>query len=258
MEKQALPPGTRILLTNDDGVNAPGLELLRATFSEQAEVTIVAPQASQSAMSHATTSRVPVRVHRLPPRDGVTVYAVEGTPVDCVKLALDNLLPTQPDLVISGINHGSNASVNALYSGTVGAALEATTAGLKSVAFSTLYTSHLADLSPCAPYCLKIVQRILESQVPERTSFNVNFPAQRAKGIKLCRQANVCWRNSFVAQETPRGHTVYWLSGDATNLEPEATDTDLYYLQEGYISMVPLTIDWTNHAYLEQIAQWSW
>ena len=248
----------RILLTNDDGVGAPGLELLRSAFGPRAEVTIVAPVGAQSGMSHSTTSRIPVRVHQLDLRGGVPVYAVEGTPVDCVKLALNNLLPVPPDLVISGMNHGSNAGVNAIYSGTVGAALEATIAGLKSVAFSTLQTSLLADLTPCVPYCLQVAQQILEHKLPEFTSFNVNFPAQRIRGIKACRQAKTRWRNSFMAQEDPHGKIVYWLAGEVENLEKQAKDTDLYYLDAGYATVVPITIDWTRHDYLQQMAQWTW
>lgn len=247
-----------ILVTNDDGVQAPGIQALATQLALLGDVVVVAPTLPHSGMSQAITSTEPVRCAEYGAQTPFRQYAVNGTPTDCVKLALHTILERKPDLVASGINHGSNASVNVLYSGTMGAALEGCVAGIPSVGFSLVNSAINTDLSPYLPYCLQISRLVLENGLPEGVALNVNLPRKAVTGVRVCRQAHARWENEFEARRDPRGEPYYWLTGTYRNLEPEARDTDDAGLAEGCVVIVPVKIDMTDFPTLEMLKSWPW
>ncbi|NPA37054.1 MAG: 5'/3'-nucleotidase SurE [Chlorobi bacterium] len=241
-----------ILITNDDGIKAGGLVALVEIAKKIGEVVVVVPNESYSAMSHAITVKHPLYVKEIKHKKSVTLYKVTGTPVDCIKLAINKLLDRKPDVVVSGINHGSNSSVSIHYSGTMGAAREGAINGIPAIGFSLLSHSYDADFSHTKPYVKKILKYVLANGLPEGTYLNVNIPKESdLKGLKVCRQAKGKWVEELIEREDPRKRKYYWLTGYFKNFEPDATDTDEYALGNGYVSLVPCTIDTTDYQHYD-------
>ncbi len=239
-----------ILVTNDDGITAPGIRSLVETAQSLGEVVVVAPDSPQSGMGHAISVSDPIRLHPVSVFEGVEAYECSGTPVDCVKLAKNVILHGRvPDLCVSGVNHGSNASINIIYSGTLSAAMEASLEGIPSIGFSLLDFSYDADFESSKPFVRQIMEFLLEHGLDQGNLLNVNIPAlsgEELKGVKVCRQANAHWREEFVEAEDPRGQKYYWLTGKFVN-QDEGEDTDIWALERGYISVVPSMHDLTNY-----------
>lgn len=239
-----------ILVANDDGITAPGLRALIRVMNELGEVVVVAPDGPQSGMGHAITLNSTLRADRITIDSGAqTEYSVRGTPVDCVKLAVNVLLPRKPDLIVSGINHGSNSSINIIYSGTMSAAVEGALEQVPSIGFSLCDFSWDADFEHALDYIRNIAKEVLKNKIPLGTCLNVNIPkynGQPYKGIKICRQANANWEEEFDARKDPRGRSYYWLTGKFVNYD-NGQDTDEWALANYYISIVPITTDLTAH-----------
>jgi 5'-nucleotidase len=240
-----------IFLTNDDGVGARGLGRLIEVIREFGHIVVVAPESAQSGMSHAITMNSPLFLRKVREEDGLEVYACSGTPVDCVKMGLDHLLADRKiDLVCSGINHGSNAAINVLYSGTMGAAIEGGFYDVPSIGFSLTDHSLDADFEAAGLVAREIVAGILASQPAVPLCLNVNIPVARPediKGIRVCRQCRGYWREEFFCRQNPLGRDYFWLTGAFQNHEPDATDTDEWALAHGYASVVPIQVDLTDH-----------
>ena len=232
-----------ILITNDDGINARGVHYLADAVKEMGEVYIVAPDAAQSGQSSAMSMKTPLRITQYPERDGIKVYSVNGTPVDCVKLALHTIVPRRPDLLLSGINHGSNAGNNIIYSGTMGAVLETCMLGIPSIGYSYLSHSPEADFTNTLPFLKSITQRVIEQGLPADICLNVNFPKGEIKGAKVVRAARGYWTEEYADYVDPHGKPFYLLTGNFKNAEPEVEDTDYYWLDRGYASIVPARPD---------------
>lgn len=244
-----------ILVTNDDGVNAKGLAHLVDCAKEYGDVVAVAPATPQSGMSSAITVGNALHVNEHPDIHGSRVFSVSGTPVDCVKLALHTILPRRPDFVFSGINHGSNSGTAITYSGTMGAVLEGCMAGVPSVGFSLLHHSLKADFSLSTRFVHDIIKKVIANQLPHWAALNVNIPAlTEPKGIRVCRAAKGHWSEEYTRYTDPYGNPFYWLTGRFVNTEPEATDTDEYWLGQKYISIVPVTPDQTLSADIAALA----
>ncbi len=250
MNKRAL-----VLVTNDDGINAPGIRTLINIVKDLARVVVVAPEISHSGMGHAVTLTQPIRLRKILETENITEYACTGTPVDCVKLAINNLLDEKPTLIVSGINHGANSSVNIIYSGTMAAAIEGALADITSIGFSLLDFSYNADFEAGTPYIKKIIQDVLSSNYEKGCCLNVNIPsvaASEIKGIKVCRQSKGQWIEEFKERTDPHNHKYYWLTGTFHKKE-ESKDTDLWALDNNYISVVPVTLDYTKHEQLHTL-----
>lgn len=244
----------RILLTNDDGVYAAGLAALHTALNGAHEVVVVAPETEQSAVGHAITLADPIRVRRLGPRTGFTGWAVTGTPADCVKLAVNQLLPQRPELVISGINQGGNVGVNLLYSGTVSAATEAAILGLQAIAVS-LNTHAEADFGFAARFVAHLAGKLPELPVSPQAPLNVNVPAlpgNQIKGVLFTQQSQARLVERFIQREDPRGQTYYWQAGE-TMEQDGGLETDYTALQEGYISITPVRHDLTSRNSLAEL-----
>lgn len=248
-----------ILVTNDDGITAPGIKVLVDIARQMGEVVVVAPDSPQSGMGHAVTISDPIRLHPADVFDGIEAYECSGTPVDCVKLAKHIVLKDrQVDLCVSGINHGSNASINIIYSGTLSAAMEASLEGIPSIGFSLLDHTYGADFQPGVPFIRDLIAFVLAHGMEKGNLLNVNIPVpekgQTIKGMKICRQANARWKEEFVEAIDPRGVKYYWLTGVFIN-EDEERDTDVNALEEGYISVVPSMHDLTNYPMLQDLKE---
>ncbi len=245
-----------ILVTNDDGIFAGGIRTLVEIAQELGEVVVMAPDAPQSATGHAITIREPLRFQRAKEFPDIEAYKCSGTPVDCVKIARGVPLKDRKiDLCVSGINHGSNASTNILYSGTMSAAMEASMEGIDAIGFSLLDFSEDADFSQSRPYVKAIMKYVLENGIANGKLLNVNIPklpTAELKGIKICRQADAKWEEIFEEKKDPMGHSYYWLTGKFANFD-EREDIDIKALQEGYISVVPAMHDLTNQASIEPL-----
>ncbi len=247
-----------ILVTNDDGITAHGINALVEIAKTLGDVVVVAPDSPQSGMGHAITIANPIRLHEVNVFKGVEAsYECSGTPVDCVKLAQNVVLRGRKvDLCVSGINHGSNASINIIYSGTLSAAMEASLEGIPSIGFSLLDYSHSADFEPCKPFVKQIMEYVLSHGMSQGNLLNVNIPrlpAHAIKGIKVCRQADARWKEEFVEATDPRGQKYYWLTGRFVN-EDNSADTDIWALENGYISVVPSMHDLTNYPALAELS----
>jgi 5'-nucleotidase len=245
-----------ILLTNDDGLYAAGLKTLLEVMEEFGKVVLVSTMESQSGMSQALTVKTPLRVKLLEENDKHRIYACNGTPTDSVKLAVNQLLERTPDYVAAGINHGANASVSVLYSGTMAAAIEGCLYGISSVGFSLNSFSPTADFSVCIDYIRIVMKKMALEPLPAGVCLNVNIPAipkDEVKGIKICRQSKGNWKEEFEKRKDPMGKTYYWLSGIFQNHEPEAEDTDEWAIRNKYVSVVPVTVDMTAHWYLQKL-----
>ena len=248
-----------ILITNDDGYESKGLRTLVGVAQEFGDIIVMAPERNSSAKGLSLTTDRPVRVKEVSGQwaESTKIYACDGLPVDCLKLAYEHFCPRVPDLVLSGINHGSNSSINVLYSGTMGAVLEATMLGVQAVGFSLLNHSPEADFGPCVPYVRTIVRAVLENGLPDNVALNVNIPRlpfAEIKGMRVCRQARARWMDSFDKRVDPRGRPYWWLTG-IFECENAPTDSDEWALANGYVSVVPVKPDFTCHEAAEQIAQ---
>ncbi|MCR4918833.1 MAG: 5'/3'-nucleotidase SurE [Prevotella sp.] len=252
-----------ILISNDDGYQAKGISVLTDMLSDLADLLVCAPDGPRSGYSCAFTANDPLRLTLQRDEPGLTVYSCSGTPADCVKMALDRLLPAgsdgrprRPAMVVGGINHGDNGSVNSHYSGTMGVTMEGCMKYIPSVAFSLCDHSPDADFEPMRPYVRDITRRILQQGLPRGVCLNVNFPkAESFRGIKACRMAFGTWYDEVEQRHHQRGYDYYWMIGHYRNDEPEADDTDNWALQHGYIAITPTTIDLTAYDYLQQLKE---
>ena len=247
-----------ILVTNDDGITAPGLRTLIHIMNEIGEVVVVAPDSPQSGMGHAITISDTLYCKKEKIDDGPQQeYSISGTPADCVKFAIREILPKKPDLCVSGINHGANSSINVIYSGTMSAAVEAGLEGIKSIGFSLLDYSWDADFTTCKDYIRKISLNLLKEK-KENLILNVNFPSntKKFKGIKVCRQAKGYWEDIYDKRVSPLGKEYYWLTGNFVNQE-DSKETDEWALSQGYVSLVPISFDMTSHQDIDKLKNWN-
>jgi 5'-nucleotidase len=248
-----------ILVTNDDGVTAPGIRKLIEVMQELGEVVVVAPGTPQSGKGHAITLNETLHVHKLKSdASEVEEYICSGTPADCVKIGIKEILKRKPDLCVSGINHGSNASINVIYSGTMSAAVEAGIEGVPSIGFSLLDYDWDANFEGLESYVKKVAQNVLENGLPDGVVLNVNFPkitTEPFKGIKVARQARANWNEKFDKRVNPMGKEYYWLTGVFENLD-SGEDTDEFALENNYVSIVPVQFDLTAHHFLQILNGW--
>lgn len=247
-----------ILITNDDGIHAPGLRTLIALMRQLGDVLVVAPDKPMSGMGHAVTITSPLRVHKLAEELGYTEYSCSGTPADCVKLGQKAILGRNPDLIVSGINHGSNSSVNVIYSGTMAAVLEGAMENIPAIGFSLNDYTYTADFSKCGPYIHSIVRNVLQTGLPSYTCLNVNIPAVNGspiKGIRIARQAMAYWDEKFDHRKDPHQRDYFWLTGIFRNRE-EGEDTDEWALRNNYVSVVPVHFDLTSHKTIPLLREW--
>lgn len=247
-----------ILLTNDDGITAPGLLAVYHELTQLGEVHVVAPETVQSATGHGITLATPLLTSRVQIDTDVIGTAVDGRPADCVKLAIAKILPRQPDLVVSGINSGANVGIHVLYSGTVAAAIEAAFLGLPAVALSLLLKSDVpTDYARCAKWSVEAIKRLLDNGLTKGQVASVNFPAlktdEQPKGTKVCRQCTRPWMDTYERRLDPRGKPYFWNNTVYALGETEA-DTDVAFLRDGYVTITPLQFDLTRHALLEKWA----
>ena len=236
-----------MLISNDDGYQAKGINSLIDMLKDIADIIVCAPDDARSGYSCAFSAGIPLRLELRRQEEGVEVWSCNGTPVDCVKMALANICKRLPDMVIGGINHGDNASVNTHYSGTMGVTIEGCLKYIPSVAFSLCDQHPDADFEPLRPYIREITQRVLSNGLPKAVCLNVNFPLAPYKGVKVCRMAFGTWYNECIKNHHPRGYDYWWMVGHYRNDEPEAEDTDNWALQHGYIAITPTQIDVTAH-----------
>lgn len=247
-----------ILVTNDDGLYAAGLKTLLEVMEEFGKVVLISTLESQSGMSQALTVKTPLRIKLLEENEKHRIYACNGTPTDSIKIAINQVLDRIPDFVVSGINHGANASVSVLYSGTMAAALEGCLYGICSAGFSLDSFSPTADFSVCKKYIRIVMKGLLEKPLPQGVCLNVNIPAvneNEIRGIKVCRQSKGNWKEEFEKRIDPTGRSYYWLTGYFNNHEPESKDTDQWALDNKYVSLVPVTVDMTAHWHLNELKE---
>lgn len=245
-----------ILVTNDDGIAAPGIRNLVEAVQELGEIVIVAPDSPQSGMGHAITIGQPLRLYKADIFGDIPAWQCSGTPVDCVKLARDKILHRKPDLCVSGINHGANYSINVIYSGTMSAAMEAAIEGIPSAGFSLLDFNYDADFTVAKMVAKTVTQRMLQKKMPEHTLLNVNIPITTREdfnGLKICRQAYAKWKEEFDHRIDPRGKDYYWMTGKFLNMD-NGTETDVQALHEGYASVVPVRFDLTDMEMKEKLS----
>jgi len=248
-----------ILVTNDDGYKSKGISKLTEIALEFGDVLVMSATESQSGKSHSITIKDPIRYKQIDDTENLTRYVLKGTPVDGVKLATCSLLNRKPDLLLSGVNHGTNSSTSVVYSGTMAAAIEGAIHHIPSIGFSLLDYRPDADFDAAEPYVKKIISDTLEHGLPPGTCLNVNIPAiprDQIMGIRICRQTNGYWKEQFEIREDPRGSNYSWLTGNFFNREPGATDTDEWALENNYLAVVPVKTDFTDYALLEQMQKW--
>ncbi|AIM35392.1 stationary phase survival protein SurE [Sphingobacterium sp. ML3W] len=246
-----------ILVVNDDGITAPGIKVLIEEMQKIGHVVVVAPDSPQSGMGHAITIGRPLRLDRIDLYEGVEMYKCSGTPVDCVKLAVNKIFKgRKPDVCVSGINHGLNHSINVLYSGTMSAAVEGAIEGIPSIGFSLDNFAYNADFSHCRPYLISITQQVLANGLPKGSLLNVNFPNDAdIKGIKICRQAGGHYVEEFDERIDPHNRDYYWMTGKF-ELEDRGEDTDSFALSNGYVAIVPTQFDMTAHHVIPELNSW--
>ncbi len=247
-----------ILVTNDDGVMAPGIRHLVKFMLELGEVVVVAPDKPQSGMGHAVTITNPLRLEKITVDGGHDEYSCSGTPVDCVKLAVNRVLKRKPDLLVSGINHGANSSISVIYSGTMSAAIEGAMESIPSIGFSLLDYRFDADFTQARNHIRLLAANVLEHGLPKGICLNVNIPALKErdiKGVMVCRQARGNWEEEFDYRKDPRGKDYYWLTG-RFNLHENSNETDDWALKNNYISVVPTQFDFTAHGLIQEIKKW--
>jgi 5'-nucleotidase len=237
-----------ILITNDDGITSPGIHALVNAVKDLGQVIVVAPDSPQSGMGHAITIGDPLRLNKVDLFEGVDSWQCSGTPADCVKLARDKILHAKPDICLSGINHGANHSINVIYSGTMSAAMEAAIEGVPSIGLSLLDYKFDADFTVAKNVAHDLTKRMLGAKMPEHILLNVNVPVTTVadfKGVKICRQAYAKWAEEFDHRIDPRGKDYYWMTGKFINMDDEP-GTDVEALKNGYASIVPIKIDFTD------------
>ncbi len=246
----------RILVTNDDGIDSPGIYALTHALRKIGEVIVVAPDRQQSAVGHALTVSSPLRATPFH-RDGAMFgYAIDGTPTDCVKMAISTLLPEKPDIIVSGINHGTNTSINVLYSGTVSAATEGMMMGIRSMAVSLTSFDHTADMSIAADYACAVAKQLPHLQLPADTILNVNVPTvprDMIKGVKITRLSKSMWNDHYERRTDPMGHDYFWINGQYITLDDDISDSDDMALKDNYVSITPIHYDLTNRAVMKHI-----
>ena len=238
-----------ILITNDDGITAPGIRSLVETMKTIGDVVVVAPDSVQSGMGHAITLNTLIRIDKVEIHGESLGYQCSGTPVDCVKIAVHRIMHRKPDLLVSGINHGSNSSINVIYSGTMSAAMEGAIEGIPSIGFSLCNSTHEADFTAAAHFAKRIANNVLNHGLPEGSLLNVNipyYPLDEIKGIKICRQATAKWEEVFEERIDPSNRKYYWLTGKFKNYD-HGEDTDEWALANKYVSVVPVQFDFTAH-----------
>ena len=255
-----------LLISNDDGYQAKGINCLVEMLSDLADIVVCAPEEARSGFSCAFSATTPLRLVCRSRRPGVEIWSCNGTPVDCVKMALAEILSRKPDMVIGGINHGDNASVNAHYSGTMGVTLEGCMKYIPSVAFSLCDHRDDADFEPLRPLIRQITQRVLAEGLPKGVCLNVNFPLLEVNGkrgevrdylgVKVCRMAHGTWGNEVTKCHHPRGYDYWWMVGSYTNDEPDAEDTDNWALNHGYVAITPTQIDLTAYEAIDMLSDW--
>lgn len=244
-----------ILITNDDSITAPGIRNLVEAVKDLGRIVVVAPDKPQSGMGHAITIGYPLRLQKFHIMDGVEAWTCSGTPVDCVKLAVDKVLHRKPDICLSGINHGANHSINVIYSGTMSAAIEASIENIPSAGFSLLDFSLEADFEGAKKYARMIVEKMLSKKADKHLCLNVNIPkgdVKLIKGVKVCKQAYAKYEEDFEERKDPSGKKYFWLTGEFLNLE-KSKDTDVWALQHNYVSVVPVQYDLTNYLLKKKI-----
>ena len=244
-----------ILITNDDGITAPGIRNLVEAVKGLGKIVVVAPDKAQSGMGHAITIGQPLRMNQVQIFEDVEAWQTSGTPVDCVKLAVDKILHRKPDLCLSGINHGANHSINVIYSGTMSAAMEAAIESIPSIGFSLLDYRFEADFSASRYFIKKIVEAVLKQKNDKHFLLNVNIPAvpqNEIKGVKICKQAYAKYEEDFDERVDPQGKKYYWLTGEFINFD-KGKDTDVWALQNNYVSVVPVQFDLTNYTLKKQL-----
>lgn len=251
-----------ILVSNDDGITSKGIRVLVNVMKKLGDVVVVAPDSPQSGMGHAITIGETLRLYEEDIFEDVIAYKSSGTPADCVKLAKHHVMKDrQPDLVVSGINHGSNTSISVLYSGTMSAAIEGALEGLPSIGFSLCDYSSKADFSHVEEYVYKIAKQVLENGISKGVALNVNFPPKRneaIKGVKVCRQAHAKWQEEFAERFDPNGRKYYWMAGNFVNFD-KGEDNDEWAIANNFVSIVPCQYDLTAHHAISQINQdWNW
>ncbi len=242
-----------ILVTNDDGYSAPGIRALINAVKGLGELVVVAPDKPQSGMGHAITVSATLHINEIEV-EGVKGYSCSGTPVDCVKIATNKILNRKPDMIVSGINHGSNSSINVIYSGTMSAAVEGAIEKIPAVGFSLCSHSIDADFTASIKIAREVVQEVLKTGMPDHTCLNVNIPnvePELISGIKVCRQARAVWEEEFDERVDPQGRTYFWLTGTFINHD-KGEDTDEWALKNNYVSVVPVHCDFTDYKALEQ------
>lgn len=247
-----------ILVTNDDGISAPGILYLSKIARDYGDIAVIAPDKPQSGSGHAITIHTTLRIQPSFLHQTQIEYATNGTPVDCVKLAVNKILPRKPDLILSGVNHGSNSSINVIYSGTMSAAIEGYLEGITSIGFSLCNYSIEADFSQSEKYIRQILEWVLNKN-EDIICLNVNIPdlpAESIRGIKICRQAKGNWVENFEERFDPYEKPYYWMTGKFTNFEPDAQDTDEWALANGYVSVVPVQTDLTCYPVIDKMKKY--
>ena len=263
-----------LLISNDDGYQAKGIRTLVEMLADYGDIVVCAPDDARSGFSCAFSATTPLRLQLRERRPGVEIWSCNGTPVDCVKIALAEIVDRKPDMVIGGINHGDNASVNTHYSGTMGVTLEGCMKYIPSVAFSLCDHCEDADFSPLRPLIRTITEKVLREGLPIGVCLNVNFPLIKTsqtsttsetsmasttspyKGVRVCRMAKGTWGSEVVRCHHPRGYDYWWMVGQYTNDEPEADDTDNWALTHGYVAITPTQIDVTAYSAMSQLSEW--
>ncbi|MBQ8066255.1 MAG: 5'/3'-nucleotidase SurE [Prevotella sp.] len=246
-----------ILISNDDGYHAKGINCLIEWVRSFGDIIVCAPESARSGFSCAFSATIPLTLKLRRKEEGVAVWSCNGTPVDCVKMALAELCPRKPDLVIGGINHGDNASVNTHYSGTMGVTMEGCMKYIPSVAFSLCDHRSDADFEPLRPYVQQLTERVLNEGLPTGVCLNVNFPLlPQFKGVRVCRMAKGTWGNELTRCHHPRGYDYWWMVGHYENDEPQATDTDRWALDNGYVSVTPERVDVTAYEAMDTLKGW--
>ena len=243
-----------ILITNDDGVQAKGIRTLARLMAPLGEVYVVAPDSARSGAGCSVTFTQAVELKHLEDAEGVHFYSCSGTPVDCIKLACEQVVPRRPDLIVSGINHGDNISSSLHYSGTMGAVIEACMKGIPAIGYSLQTRNPEADFTPYEASVVKIAEHVLSAGLPAGTCLNVNYPeVAELKGTKIARMGNGMWSAEWVNACHPYRNNLFWLTGHFDNMEPEAEDTDCWALENGYASIVPVKMDMTDYDCLEKL-----
>ena len=246
-----------ILVTNDDGIYAKGINDLIEGLRSLGEVVVIAPDGARSGMSSAITSIHPIRLNLIRKEEDLTLYSCTGTPVDCVKLGINQVLDRKPDLILSGINHGSNAAICVIYSGTLGAAMEGCIWGIPSIGVSLTDHSETADFTQAVKYGRIVAERVLKTGLPKGVCLNLNVPnISDVKGLKVCTQTKSYWDKEFYKTQDPAGKTIYWMTGEMINEDPENEHNDEWALRHGYAALVPIQVDMTAHHLIEELKEY--